>query len=261
MSSVQEIVVIGRIQREGESTANVSYTSVPYSSNVGADWADRYQSWADNTDYASASVHVDVSTSSSLSAATTAAQNIARALAKIEAELQSLDPSTVINWDGNSMTAGEILTTLNSTKFVVTDNPNFNNAGVGSADGDTNTVTLYYGAYDGIGTNDYASPNYQNDAGLVGILLHDIGHMTPAGEEWHDMSLYYYKEEFGTESGYYDSSNVLAFAYARNDEKFANDFAYATGAAFGADTLTGVNLAYGTGAIDPLTIYNGHIGN
>jgi hypothetical protein len=263
MAEEKEILVIAKRQRTDGSGGWVKYESVVQPTPVIADWGD-YQpvslGFKDTTQQTTAAVQVSVSNSANLAAARTAAENIARGLARIESELEAMNPNTVISWDGNSMTAGQILKVVNTTRWVVTDNPTFNNGGVGSANGKTDTVTLYYGPYDGVGPNDYAHPNFQNDAGLVGILLHDIGHMTPAGEAFFAESYDTFSKEYGTTNGFYSSTNTVRFQYAKNNEMFANDFAYAVGTAFGADTLQGVQLTHGTGAIDPADIYNTHMG-
>lgn len=254
-----EILVIGRVRRDGGGATQPTYTTTQSMGQASADFADRFVAgWQDTSEYTSATVKVSVSNSSNLEAAKRAAENIARGLATLEAELEALPPNTPVNWDGETMTASQALNVLNTTTWVVSDQSNFSNGGVGGADHRTDTVTLNYRYFDGVidpgHQGDYAHPNYQNDQGLVGILLHEVGHMSDLGADRDNRSRENYNLEHGSQAGYQNSD------YFRNNEEFASNFAVAAANAFGMN-LTGINMPYynGTGSMDPDTLYINHM--
>lgn len=77
--------------------------------------------------------------------------------------------------------AGQLLTDVKTTKFVVTDDPSYGNGGVGSADRNTMTDRVYFGAFaEGTGQNSYSNAGWLGQ-GVVGIILHEIGHISAAG--------------------------------------------------------------------------------
>lgn len=134
---------------------------------------------------AAASVNVQITDSANEAEAIKAAENIAKAVTEIRAALEGLAPSTSVQWfsGGETMTAAQALSELNNTIFVVDDTTNYGNGGLGTAErglsGAPNTVTLNFDAFDGDG-GDYADPNYTNNQGVVGMMLHELGHVTQA---------------------------------------------------------------------------------
>lgn len=246
----EDIIVIGRIKRDGGSDS-AAYATLSYTGPVNADFGDRLQGgWEDTSEYASAAVRVHVSDPANLAAATIAADNVARGLAELESKFDHLDPNTTINWDGQTMTAGKALDIINNTTWIVSDQSNYNNGGVGSADYVNHTDTLNYRAFDGVigpgEQGDYAHPNYQHDEGLIGILAHEVAHLSDAGQDWFSRSYSDYRQEHGDYVGFENSD------YYRNNEEFASDFAVAAGQAFGVD-IANAGLPYynGSGATDP----------
>lgn len=256
----QVIMVTAKIQRDGGGGGFITYSYQPYSSNSGVEIGAPAGSGdqAGDNEF-TAGVTVQVSDSDNQDEATAAAENIARALAELKGLLENMDPNTPISWDGRSMSAADVLNYINNTAFIITDDANYNNGGVGAANAETNTDTLYYGSFDGIGDNDYAGINYVDDAGLKAILLHEIGHLSDEGNAYLQNSLDAYEREYGTRDGYYDDGSRFHDQYSQNNEKFANDFAYAVGNIIGAN-IGGVSLPYGTGAMDPEIIYDTHMG-
>lgn len=156
------------------------------------------------------------------------------------------------------MTAGEILEELNSLKITMTDNSYLHiNGGVGTANPYTNEIELDYRGYAGAGS--YADPVlYENDDGLMGILLHDLGHVIDEGEEYFEDSYDRYADENGSTAGYYFQPRMNPLAdYAQNYEAFAEAFAQAAADAFGEDLATYPQRP--TTFLDPDVIYNNHM--
>lgn len=256
-----DVIVIGKINRDaggGLATYNVRSST----SSVNSDYGNRLSGWGDTAAEVTAAVNVRVSNATNQSAAETAAKNVARVLAEIEAELAPEPPNTVHRWgpNGDSMTSGQILQVLRTTTFVVSDQSNYGNGGVASADYVSHTDTLNFSAFDGIvgpgETGDYASPSYVNDAGLRAILVHEIGHLSAAGYAFHQQSVGLFHQEHGNNANYY---GTLDPAYTRNEERYLNDFSASVRQSFGWDA--GTPLTYETGAIDPQLIYDKHTGN
>lgn len=237
---VDDVIVIAKVKRDGGA---VSYTTLNSRSAVGSQYGNNFSDWKDSADSATSAVSIEVTDATKLPEAKTAAQNIARVLTRIEADLDALPPGTPVTWHGNTLTAKAVLDIIHATTFIVSDRSNNGNSGVGAANSVNHTDTLYYEAFDGDG-GDYASPNYVNDAGLVGILFHEIGHLSAPGASFDGDSRAFYQKEHHSFSGYIGSD------YFKNNEKFANDFAYSAASAFG-ENLAGLNLTYGRNAHDP----------
>lgn len=209
----------------------------------------------------SASVNVLVADASHQAAALDAGANVARALARIESALAGVPTSTQIVFDGRSLTVGTVLDTLHNTKFIIDDAATYNNGGVGSAQigtsGNPNVDHLNYAAFTGTGS--YADSNYQKDAGLVGILLHEIGHLTTVGDAFRTDEINWYKKDYGTTAGFEVFTNGAKSAYSISNEKFANDFSLAVVTATGtALSLTGYSPTFGYGAEPGASIYADH---
>lgn len=181
-------------------------------------------------------VTVHVSNSANQADAQTAAQNVAIALATIEDALGSVDQNTQVSFDnGSSISAGDLLTQIENTTYIVSDsNPSGSNGGVGSADRTHMTDTLVYTAFEGQGS--YADPNYQNDAGMIGIMLHEAGHMTAQGATNLQQENTAYRKLVGAhkgEYGPYTDAKFYGSDFGLDNEIFADDFAVNAGHAIG----------------------------
>jgi hypothetical protein len=190
-----------------------------------------------------------------------ATTNVTMALGKVEALLTSIPANTVVTWDGKSMTAGALLTELHNTVFTVGDyQSSITNGGVGNAIHNvngTNTDQLDFRGFTGPAS--YAAPTYANQQGLVGILLHELGHLSNEGYANLQSEFSFYKREFGQNADFYTSTVAHHQDYHADDEKFANDFsrAFATATSF---SLTGYNPTYGYGASGAGNIFQDHTG-
>ena len=188
-----------------------------------------------------------------------AAVNVTRALGKIDSALSSIPSNTIISWDGVSETAGQVLANLHNTTFTV---GNFvqTNGGVGAAthgiNGNPNSDQLNYTAF--VGPNGYASPAYTDDQGLIGILLHELGHISQSGYDNLLQEMAVYRNDYGSTYGFYnvDPSNQRS-DYNFDNERFANDFQQAVGDAINVDHSQ-FSPTYGYGAVGASQIYNDH---
>ena len=252
-----DFVVVGKLMKK--DGGGLSYASLYYQGSAvgGAQVAGDYiLPGAGGADTVTMAVNIDVDSSTHLPGAKKAAENLARALTELVDELEDVDPNASVSWNGESMKASELLDVLTSTKWVVSDNPTYNNGGVGGADALNNRVMVDYRAFDGDlnnGTKDYAHPNYVDDAGLKAILLHEAAHVSDDGyQRWSD-SIAYNRMDGGTNASFY--ADTSRYSYAINLEKWANEFAYAAGTAFLGQNLTSVGLTHGTGSLDPFAIH------
>lgn len=183
----------------------------------------------------SANVGVHVNDPDNLPDAILAARHFAATLTGIESDAEKLDPETKITWgkDGGTITAGQLVQLIESTTFVITDNDYSTNNGVGGVfyhpDG-THTDQLDFRAFDGMGTNDYASPNYNDNQGMNAAVLHELGHMTEEGERYNDAAYFdYVTQNHGSAAGYAGS------IFWTQNEKMANDFMSAAARGLHAD--------------------------
>lgn len=252
-----DIVVIGRLVKNDAGGA--SYASLYYQgSSTGGNQVvgDYVMPGAGGTDTVTIAVNVEVDSDSNLEGGKKAAANIARALAKLKDELEGIDPNANVTWNGESMKSSDLLEILNTTKWVVSDNPAYNNGGVGSADAINNRATVDFRLFDGDltnGVNDFAHPNYVDDGGLKAILLHEAAHLSDSGYgRWSDSMAYHQLDGGNSLSFYADSGR---FAYRIHLEKWANEFAYAAADIFLDEDLTIVGLTHGIGSLDPIEIH------
>lgn len=96
----------------------------------------------------------------------------------------------------------------------------------------TTVDTLNYEFFDG-DNGDYASPLYSSMEGMVGILLHEMGHMTADGKAFDTRSHHYFLQE---QQRAHDFSQSYANSiYWSNNESYANSFAQTVAGAIGAD--------------------------
>lgn len=208
-------------------------------------------------------VNVKVNDPANLAGAQKAAENVVVALIKIKTLLNDVPPDTPINWSGKVYTASQVLDIIKNTQFIVTDE-NYGNGGVGSASAGQNGVPnidkLNFRYFDGDLSNsdgkDYASPAFTNGEGMVGIMLHEVAHLS--GEGWiiNYHSQRYFNQEIanGRDPGAYNSSD-----YWTNNESFANDFAKSAAQVIGAD-ISALSNNWNTYWQPPIQIYNDHMG-
>lgn len=165
-----------------------------------------------------------------------ALNNVEAGVGKILNLLHAVPAGTVISWDGKTLTAGQLLTQLNNTTYII-DDIDHGNGGVGgaarNADG-TSVDRLLYSSYsttmpvgmDPSQWSSFAAPTY-NGEGIEAILLHELGHMIQPGDQ------------FFTDSWKQSGKDGIAYtygsAYFENNEAFADDFMVAAATAIGAN--------------------------
>lgn len=185
---------------------------------------------------ASASVNIQLENPANEARALKAAENVAKAVAEIRALLERLAPDTRISWfNGNdAMTAAEALAELNNTVFIINDVTDYRNGGLGAAsrgeNGSLNSVKLNFDAFDGSG-GDYADPNYADNQGVVGMMLHELAHITKQGDQFYTLSRRNYRRV--TEDPAFENYNFSDFWY--NNEAYDYDFAKNFAAALSLD--------------------------
>lgn len=206
-----------------------------------------------------AGVNVEVTNPANRDAVIAAAQRLAEAIVQTLGMLGSLDPNKVISVPdaGTSATVAQIIADINNTKFTVTDRTDFQNNGVGSAvRGATfNTETINFNAINGPNGTGYGASTYNNNAGLVGIILHEMGHISLGGDALYRSSIQYQRRDPTTKY----ISNFYNTVYAQNLEAFANDFMNAAAKAMNNFDLQGMLPGGRSGSVDAVSIYNSHV--
>ncbi|MDJ0278980.1 hypothetical protein QLH51_19545 [Sphingomonas sp. 2R-10] len=204
-------------------------------------------------------VNVSLTNSANQAKAIDAANNIAEAVATIIAAASKLPASTVIPLpNGTRITAGDLLTQIKGTKFVVTDIQQSND-GVGSADRSTMTDTLYFASFaEGTGAKAYTQSGYLG-YGVIGIILHEVVHMSVAGyQNFQNSSLYFNREnaELKIKNAPFYGSD-----YSKANEMFAHVGSISAGNILGFD-LSAYNDGMTKGVFkdlsyrSPLQVYN-----
>jgi hypothetical protein len=240
-----DVIVTARRQVNTAGVVLTGYNSIPNQNNESvASFADTNTSASD----VSVNVRVTLTNTSNTAKAQEAAQNIAAAVAAIVAEATKLPSSTVISLPGGkSTTVGNLLDDIRATKFVVTDNANFGNGGVAAADKGTMTDTLYYGAFaEGTGMNSYSNSHF-NGQGVIGIILHELGHLSTAGDS--NYAAEYAK--FGREQAERKTGNTAFFGsnYSTDNELFSFGYGSSVAATLSIPLSTFTGLA--TASYDP----------
>jgi hypothetical protein len=227
----------------------------------GATYSERPTDYVeDDPTIASDSVTIKLTNNANMQEALKAAGNILSGLNKLRADLKAVAPDKSVTFSGKVMTRDEALNLLNKTTFTVTDvMPS--NGGTGSAEYDASgnhRVSFHFESYDGDGIGDYAHPNYENQEGVVGIILHELGHLTQAGYEFNKLSFSLFSREnaeLKTPDRQFHESE-----YYPNQEARANDFARAVAYSFGVDIDTWVDdPTHGLVWQSPHDIYNENI--
>lgn len=237
--SVTDIVVLGR--RGHLHSGEV--TTYWYRENTGGQEVPAYDAAANSSPTATqVQVRVSLSDSTHEAAGLEAAQNVANAVVTIIEAAAALPTWTLIALpNGKTTTAGQLLNDVKVTKFVITDQKDFGNNGVGGADRLTMTDKLFFGAYQGTGPESYTHAQWRGQ-GMTGILLHELGHLSQAGYDNGQDSQRKYNYERARHKtqdiGYYYSE------YARDDERFQHQYAKSAAAALGIAFETYDSIAY-----------------
>lgn len=254
---MSEIIVTAHYPTISPGISPTTYTSATYS---GATEVPSYDS-AQNTDPNQVSVSVRVSVSNAINSAKAqeAAQNIGEAVAIIINAAKSLPANTPIPLpNGKATTAGQLLSDVKNTKFIVTDNPNFGNRGVGGADHPSMTDTLHFASFvEGAGISSYTNAQWLGQ-GMTGIMLHELGHLSVAGYANFNEENAKYNTEFrkhGTGIRDFYSSD-----YHPDDERFQHQYAISAADVLGIDFNKYNELApYNSGFVGADAIYMQHV--
>lgn len=180
-------------------------------------------------------VSVRVKVSSNAEKAREAAKNVAEALGVIIEAATKLPSNTQIALpDGKTTTAGQLLSDIKNTKFVITDVANpANNKGVGGADRANMTDTLYFAAFvEGSGQSSYTNAQWSGQ-GLVGILLHEMGHLSSAGNSVYNSERSKWAQENGKFKRNWRPDDFWTSNYSNDNELYQHGFALASAAALG----------------------------
>ena len=196
------------------------------------------------------------------------ANALAKAVSRVDDAFSHLDLSKTIQLNGQTITLGQLKGIWDHWTFVVSDG-NFatTNGGVGAITSDGSggyfdTISIN-GFNNGRGSSGggYDDPNYLNDQGLTGILLHEVSHEIPGAEQQQaDDNSYYYKDKSPQNNGPWINS-----PYWVNNEKWANDGEAAFSSALGIDESQ-YDAAIASGAVGygwqpAQQIYNSHQNN
>lgn len=242
----EEIVVIGRRNSSGAiigfTTGTASDVEPP--PRFGSDTTEIQPT--QNEGLPPIVVRVSVTNSANQARAEEAARKLILALAEALQKLNAVDRSTVFQFAGKSYTVGKVIDDINRTDYVVTDRTDFGNNGVGAAT---------YGVDEAPHVNEinfehilsgYGSPS--DNLGLMSLIFHDLGHLSLPGYDFRVANIAAYERETADVRGDWNDSE-----YARNIERFANEFLVAVTSA--AQIARGLIPSPGLGAEDPNTIY------
>lgn len=192
-------------------------------------------------------VMVSVSNPANQARAEEAARKLILAIAEVLRKLNSTDRSVKFQFAGKTYTVGEVLDDINNTDYSVSDDTDFGNNGVGKSihglNGERHRDIINFEAV----LNGYGRPS--DNLGLISLIFHEHGHLSVPGYEFLVLNFATYNREPETVRGEWKNSE-----YARNVEKFANEFLVA---ATGAAQITyGFVPDPGVGSVDPDTIFD-----
>lgn len=185
-----------------------------------------------------------------------AAVNVLEGAQKYEKALLSLsDPYRVVSINGELTSASQKLDQLRKTEFEIVDRY-YDNGGVGAAlkgggNNGNDKVSLHFESFDGDGLADYASSRYSDSQGILAVIGHELGHLSPAGIRFREESFEFYQQESlqkAVPSSYQDTT------YHVNNEAFAHAYSKGLADAFGIN-LDGWVPYEGTNWMDPAVIY------
>lgn len=163
-----------------------------------------------------------------LAAMQRAAEALIKAIARAVDLLGSLDPGRVVSVLGVGISIGAILSAVQSTTFIITDQPSFGNNGVGQANFETHTDMINYVAIVGDATHPayYDHPNFTDGEGMFALVIHEALHLTGPGNDFFLQS----RAAWGNDATFYGS------AHGRNLELFMNALTMQALAAAGVAT-------------------------
>lgn len=196
--------------------------------------------FVDATNDASDTIRFKVTNSANLPEAARAAANVSEAIDFIKDHFARKNPSDSLVVNGKVTTYGAELNHLKNTQFSITDtDPTKDTGGPGSAvhnsAGGNHSVSFFFEAFDGDGSQDYAHPNYTNLQGLVGIILHELGHVSTEGNQFQLSSDRFWRQE----NRQNDKTDIdVAWTqsdYFRNNESFAHSYSRDLANAIGAE--------------------------
>ena len=184
-----------------------------------------------------------------------AAERLAGALLDLKEILKSFDPATDVRIESLKLTVkvGDILKDLDNTKFTVTDRNYEKNKGVGSAvRGSPNLEEINYTAI--TGPDGYGAERFPGNSGLIGIMLHELGHISAPGDNfWRSSQGYQKKDPVLRGSSFYNTE------YAINLERFANNYMDGVASGLNVDLHGLAPGGYRGNAVEPNQIYNTHV--
>lgn len=249
---MSDIVIVGH---RTVSTAGFVVTNYSMMSTAGSPDVASYDITENSSpDDVAVKINVNVTNAANTEKAKEAAQNIAAAVATIIAEAQKLPPNTPIQLpNGTSTTAGQLLSDIQATKFVVTDNSNFGNGGVGSADRATMTDTLYYASFaEGTGRPSYTNTVWSGQ-GVIATILHELGHLSAQGAANFLSENSKFNQEMAARKIPHAAGDFYSLGsdYAKDNEAFAHGYTLAVSAALQInistyDTLVTTNNYFGS---------------
>ncbi len=154
-----------------------------------------------------------------------AAEKLALAIAKVDDAFSHADQGATIYTPSGAMTVGQLKALWDRVSFQVTDQKqvDFHNGGVGQIASDgrggfNDVISLDAFNVRTGGTGGYDSPNYQDGEGLVGLILHELGHVVPNAKAQYDKGFGFYRSETGDSSG----AGFSGSEYWVNNERWAN---------------------------------------
>lgn len=198
-------------------------------------------------------VKVQVANPANRERARQAAERLALVLVRELQRLEAADPNAMITVLGRVYLVGEVLFDLNNTDFIVTDQTDFQNNGVGASSrgqyGARNTDIINMDAI----LDGYGNPGHPNDIGMTVLVFHELAHMSQMGQDFFELSAHFHNSEPADKRGPFYPSD-----YSKNNEAFANDFKNEIHSIFGiADGPNPPDNAT-VGAREPSDIYQDH---
>lgn len=190
------------------------------------------------------SVNVKVENPANRDAAIEAAKNLVLTLSTIIDAASSIMSYHIFTLpDGKLTTAGQLLQNAKITKFTVSDKKTFGNSGIGTADRISATDLrdeIYFGGL--VGPDSYAASTYPNSQGLVGIILHELGHLSAEGKSVYDTAIATWSAEMRKrrrkvpqDQFYLDNEGQI---YAKSIENYAHGYGAAAALAINLDIST-----------------------
>lgn len=193
-----------------------------------------------------AGVRVHVTDASHLEEAIDAATRIADALTDIEQKIAD-NPAASFVFNGQTYTGSQLQAMIQNTQWIV-DDVDHHNGGVGAAAPGVDSLN-YHGFSGQTWHNLDHSTTYASDyfagQGIEAALLHEMAHMTQAGQDVHTEEMFWNRRDGGQDSSYYNNANP----YHNAEEGWAHGFEAAAAAAFGISVNVYEGIAgptYGT---------------